>query len=98
AVSGWNLGDLLESVVDIVGERDAVVTEHARLSYAQLDERSNRLAHALAARGVRSGDHVALLLRNGPEYVEAMLATFKLRAVAINVNTRYTSDELRDLL
>jgi acyl-CoA synthetase (AMP-forming)/AMP-acid ligase II len=97
-VESWNLGDLFESVVDTVGDRPAVVSGPVRLSYVGLDERANRLAHVLAARGVGAGDHVGLLLRNGHEYLEAMLAAFKLRAVPININTRYTIDELAYLL
>ena len=50
------------------------------------------------ARGIGPGDHVALYLYNGTEYLEAMLAAFKLRAVPINVNYRYVEDELRYLL
>jgi len=94
----WNLGDLFEGVVDAVGERVAVVAGDARLTFDQLDQRVNRLAHALVARGVGPGDHVALALRNGNEYLEAMLASFKVRAVPINVNTRYTMAELRYLV
>ena len=94
----WNLADLFEQVAEAVGEREAIVTASARLSFAALDERSNRLANVLASMGVRAGDHVALVLRNGNEYIEAMLAAFKLRAVPINVNTRYTTDELNYLL
>ena len=56
------------------------------------------LAHALAERGVGPGDHVACYLYNSIEYLEAMLAAFKLRAVPINVNYRYVEDELRYLL
>jgi acyl-CoA synthetase (AMP-forming)/AMP-acid ligase II len=44
------------------------------------------------------GDHVGLVLRNGHEYLEAMVAAFKLRAVPVNINTRYTAVELRYLL
>src|SRR5690349_14302592 len=69
-----------------------------RLTYAEADARANQLAHALAARGIGPGDHVALYLYNGTEYIEAMLAAFKLRAVPINVNYRYVEDELRYLL
>ena len=94
----WNLGDLFESVADAVGEREAVVSDLARLTYADLDRRSNQLARHLAELGVGPGDHVALVLRNGHQYLEGMLAAFKLRAVPINVNTRYTTDELRYLL
>lgn len=98
AVDSWNLGDLLESVVDAVPEREAVVSDVVRLTYRALDERANRLAHVLSARGVGPDDHVGLLVRNGHEYLEAMVAAFKLRAVPVNLNTRYTTEELRYLL
>ena len=94
----WNLGDLFEGVVDAVGDRLAVVAGSTRLTFRQLDERASRLAHVLEAEGVGPGDHVAVSLRNGNEYLEAMLAAFKLRAVPINVNTRYTVDELTYLI
>jgi acyl-CoA synthetase (AMP-forming)/AMP-acid ligase II len=97
-VDSWNLGDLFEAVADAVSGRDAVVTTGRRLTYAALDGRANRLAHVLATAGVGPGDHVALVLRNGNEYLEAMFAAFKLRAVPVNVNTRYTADELEHLL
>ena len=98
AVLSWNLGDLFEGVVDAISDREAVVSDEIRLTYGDLDRRANRLAHVLADRGVGPGDHVGLVVRNGHEYLEAMLAAFKLRAVPINVNVRYTADELRYLL
>ncbi len=73
------------------------VTPSRRLTYAELDRRANRLAHQLAAAGVRAGDHVGLHLNNGTEYVECMLALFKLRAVPVNVNYRYVERELEYL-
>jgi len=94
----YNLADLWEKVVDTVPEREAMVCADRRLTYADADARINRLAHALAERGVGPGDHVALYLYNGTEYLEGMLAAFKLRAVPVNVNYRYVEDELRYLL
>ena len=93
----FNLADLFEGVVDTVPDNEAIVAGGLRLTYAQLDARANRLAHALAARGIRPGDHVGLWLYNGSEYLEGMLAAFKLRAVPVNVNYRYVADELRYL-
>ncbi|MDH3705732.1 MAG: acyl-CoA synthetase [Acidimicrobiia bacterium] len=90
----YNLADLFEQVVSAVPDRLAVVTPARRLTYAELDERANRLAHHLAGVGVGAGDHVSLLLHNGTEYLEAMLAAFKLRAVPININYRYVEREL----
>jgi fatty-acyl-CoA synthase len=94
----FNLADLFERVADTVPEHVALVCGTRRLTYAELDERATRLANALADRGVRAGDHVALYLYNSTEYLEGMLAAFKLRAVPINVNYRYVAAELRYLL
>jgi acyl-CoA synthetase (AMP-forming)/AMP-acid ligase II len=94
----FNLADLWERVVDTVPDHEAFVCGDRRLTYRAADERANQLAHALAARGIGAGDHVALYLYNGTEYLEAMVAAFKLRAVPINVNYRYVEDELRYLL
>lgn len=96
--SPFNLADIFEAVADAVPEREALVCGSRRLSYRQLDERANRLAHALRARGVAAGDWVGLDLTNGTEYLEAMLATFKLRAVPVNLNYRYTAPELAYVL
>jgi acyl-CoA synthetase (AMP-forming)/AMP-acid ligase II len=96
-VSGFNLADLFERVTDAVPEREAIVSTARRLTFAQLDERANRLANALAERGVGAGQHIGLQLLNGSEYIEGMLAAFKLSAVPVNVNFRYVAAELRHL-
>jgi 3-oxocholest-4-en-26-oate---CoA ligase len=90
----FNLCDLFELVADAVPEREAMVAGDRRLTYRQLERRANRLAHHLQATGVQAGEHVGLQLLNGTEYVEAMLAAFKIRAVPINVNYRYVDAEL----
>src|SRR5437764_829163 len=95
--STFNLGDLFELVADAIPEREAIVAGERRLTYRQLEDRANRLAHHLLAAGVRAGDHVGLQLLNGTEYVEAMLGAFKIRAVPINVNYRYVDAELAHL-
>ncbi len=87
----------MECVADAVPEREAVVCGDRRPTYAELDERATRLAHALRSAGVRIGDHVGLYLRNSVEHIEVMLACYKTRAVPINVNYRYVADELRYL-
>jgi len=94
----FNVADLLERVADTVPDHLALVCAQRRLSYADLEARANRLAHVLSAHGVGAGDHVALYLYNSTEYLEGMLAAFKIRAVPINVNYRYVEDELRYLL
>lgn len=101
-MSTFNLADLFEGVVDAVPGREALVVGRGgavarRLSYAELDDRTNRTAHLLAAAGVAAGDHVGLHLGNDAPHVEAMLAAFKLRAVPVNVNHRYVQAEIGDL-
>jgi len=93
----FNLADLFEMVCDAVPDREALVAGERRFTYRTLDERANRLAHHLASAGIGRGHHVGLQLLNGTEYVEGMLACFKIRAVPINVNYRYVEDELRYL-
>ncbi len=81
------------------------------LTYQELTDRTRRFAHALAARGYgahterdalaghESGqDHLAIYLHNGPEYLEAMLGSFKARLAPFNVNYRYVAEELQYLL
>jgi len=90
----YNIADLFESIVDIAASRVAVVSGETQLSYAELDARANRLAHFLRSRGVGPGQHIGLHLWNGNEFLEGMLAAFKLRAVPININYRYVAEEL----
>jgi acyl-CoA synthetase (AMP-forming)/AMP-acid ligase II len=98
APSSFNMADVWEMAADAVPEREALVVGDQRRTYADLEDRANCLANHLAGRGVGPGDHVALYLENCAEYLEAMLAAWKLRAVPINVNHRYVADELRYLL
>jgi acyl-CoA synthetase (AMP-forming)/AMP-acid ligase II len=93
----YNLADLFESVVDVIPDKTALVCGDRRLSYGDLEERSNRLANHLLAAGIGPGDHVGIHLYNGTEYVEALIAAFKIRAVPINVNYRYVAAELSAL-
>jgi acyl-CoA synthetase (AMP-forming)/AMP-acid ligase II len=97
-VSGFNLADLFECVADAVPDREVVVVSQTRrLTFGQLDERANRLAGVLAGAGIGAGDHIGLQLLNGSEYLEGMLAAFKLSAVPVNINFRYVENELRHL-
>ena len=89
-----NIADLFEAVADAIPDRVPLILEDVRLSYAELELRSNRLAHHLQSVGVEPGQHVGIHMRNCVEYVEALLACLKIRAVPINVNFRYTDAEL----
>ncbi len=96
---GLNMADIFETVVRTVPDDTALVVRASegreiRLTFAELDARVNRLAHALAELGVGMGDHVGCHLYDGNQYVETTLAAYKLRAVPVNVNFRYVDEEL----
>jgi acyl-CoA synthetase (AMP-forming)/AMP-acid ligase II len=92
-----NLADLFELAVDTFGDRAYIVAEGKRRTYAEMEDRANRLAHHLRDRGVGPGDHVGIYAYNSVEWVESLWAVFKLRAVWVNINYRYVADELRYL-
>ncbi len=92
-----NIADLFEHAVDAAPDNLAVKVGDRTATYAELERESNKLAHYLAAQGVKPGDHVALYAKNSVEHVIALLATLKVRAVTINVNYRYVEAELNYL-
>jgi fatty-acyl-CoA synthase len=74
--------------------RTALVHGGRSFSYADLYERTTRLAHALHATGVRRGDRVAYLGPNHPAYLETLFATGTLGAVFVPLNTRLAAPEI----
>lgn len=90
----FHLADLFEAVVDAVPGNEALVAGDERRTYAELDARANQMAHFLRNQGVQPGQHVAIYSYNRVEWIESMLACFKIRAVPININFRYVEDEL----
>ena len=93
----FNLADLFEAAVDAFGDREYLVADGQRRTYAEMEERANRLAHHLSSVGIGPGDHVGIYSYNSVEWVETAWAVFKLRAVWININYRYVEEELRYL-
>lgn len=90
----YNLADLFEHSVDAMPDRVALIAAGRRITYRELEDRANRLAHNLLEAGLTAGSHIGVHLHNSIETVETLLAAFKIRAVPININYRYTSDEL----
>jgi acyl-CoA synthetase (AMP-forming)/AMP-acid ligase II len=76
------------------GDRELIVQDERRLGFAEAEARSARLARELLARGVAKGARVAILFPNGPEWVVAWLATARIGAVAVPINTFYKTREL----
>ena len=93
----FNLADLFEIVAEAVPGRTALVAGDVRLTYRELDERTDRLAHHLLTSGVRPGDFVGVYAWNRAEWAESMIGIHKARAIPVNINYRYVEAELRYL-
>ncbi|MCP3757558.1 AMP-binding protein [Streptomyces sp. TBY4] len=79
-------------------ERTALAYFDGRLDYAEADALSDSLAGHLAARGIRRGDRVAVMLQNTPHFVLAVLAAWKAGAVVVPLNPMYKSGEVGHVL
>jgi len=75
---------------------DDPASDGRKLSYAQMAERSNRIANFLRRLNVRRGDHVLLMLPNRVEMWDVMLAAMKLGAIVLPATTQLSADDVRD--
>lgn len=83
---------------EVAIEYDRVEGEPATLRFGELHARSNRLAHALARRGLQAGDRVGVYLSNGVEFVDLLLACVKLGLVLVPINVLYREREIAHIL
>jgi acyl-CoA synthetase (AMP-forming)/AMP-acid ligase II len=93
----FQLADLYECLCDARPDAEVLVAGARRVTRRELDERANRLAHHLVREGISRGDHVGVYAHNRVEWVEVLLACWKIGAATVNVNFRYVVDELRYL-
>ncbi|PND54797.1 acyl-CoA synthetase [Mycobacterium sp. ENV421] len=107
----FDLSSVFHTVAETLPDHEALIWRGQRLTYAQLDARIDGVAHYLTAQGLgchterdqlaphESGqDHIGLYLRNGNQYLEAMVAGYRARVAPFNVNYRYVEEELLYLL
>ena len=94
----FNAADIFEGVVDRVPDREAIVHGSTRLTYKELDARSNKAANALKKLGIKKGSHLGIYAFNCVEWLEIMLGAYKLCAIPININYRYVEEELKYLI
>ncbi len=79
------------------GDEPAVIDERGTLTFREVHERTNALAHALAADGIKEGDGVAIMCRNHRGWIEAVVACSKLGADALFLNTAFSGPQLADV-
>jgi acyl-CoA synthetase (AMP-forming)/AMP-acid ligase II len=88
-----NVGKLVTKSAEAFPDSPAVVHGDKKLTYAEFNARVNRLANALTELGVRQGDHVAVLMYNYPQMLEAIFACFKLGCGSVPINFRLHPNE-----
>ncbi|SAK58228.1 class I adenylate-forming enzyme family protein [Caballeronia ptereochthonis] len=95
-----SLGEFVREQAALYGDRIAAVWFERGISmtYGQIDSVASRLADSLVRRGIRKGCHVALMLKNAPEFPVTWIALGRIGAVMVPVNTAYTNDEMRFVL
>src|SRR3954452_15541837 len=84
--------------VERAGDRTAVRYFDAELTWAEVDRLSGALAAGLGDIGIAPGDRVAVYLQNVPQFLVAMVATWKAEAITVPVNPMYKARELREIL
>ena len=107
----YPVAEIHEAIAATRPDAECLVFRDQRFTWAQVTERTRRLANHLIGAGLgchterselqghESGqDHLAVYLHNGNEYLEAMLGSFKARVAPFNVNYRYVAEELHYLL
>jgi 3-oxocholest-4-en-26-oate---CoA ligase len=89
-----NLADLVGAIADALPDREALVCEGDRRTYPELMDRASQVAQHLIAAGIRPEETVGLYLFNSVAYIEALLGCMLARAIPVNINYRYTGNEL----
>jgi O-succinylbenzoate-CoA ligase len=91
-----NIGTLLAKRAAITPNREATIEweRKRRFTFYELNERANRIANVLLAKGIAPGDRVATLLKNGVEFVETYFAIAKIGAVMVPINWRLVPAEI----
>jgi acyl-CoA synthetase (AMP-forming)/AMP-acid ligase II len=79
-------------------DRPAIVDDRGTLTFAEVDRRTNALAHVLAQAGIGEEDGVAIMCRNHRGFVEATVACAKLGAGALYLNTMFAGPQITDVL
>ena len=92
---GWNFGDILDAVgPNVSPEAPAFIHGQRVINWSDVVRTTNNMARGLIARGARPGDKIAIYMRNRPEYLLAVAAGWKARLTHVNVNYRYTPEEV----
>lgn len=91
----WNYGDILDAVATAVPPtRPAVIWRDHVVTWKDFDSRTNNIAQGLRDLGMAPDERAAILCRNHPAYLETLVGGVKARLLVVNINYRYTADEI----
>ncbi len=94
-MAGWNFGDILDAIEPVLpADAPAFIHGSRTITWSEASRTTNNMARGMIARGAKPGDKLAIYMRNRPEYMLALSAAFKARMTHVNVNYRYTPDEV----
>jgi long-chain acyl-CoA synthetase len=93
-----NLKLIMESAAERFAGKTAIVMGERRVSFTELEETSNKVAHALIKMGIQKGDRVATIQSSNPEFVTVFFGIIKAGAIAVPLDARYVVDELDKIL
>jgi fatty-acyl-CoA synthase len=96
--TGVKIGEALQYSADKWPDSDFVVGMGERITYADFNQRVDRLATGLIGLDIKRGDHVACWLTNGPDWIMTWLACCRLGATVVSINTRYKTQEVEFIL
>jgi 3-oxocholest-4-en-26-oate---CoA ligase len=92
-----NLADLVGAIADALPDREALVCDGERRTYPELLDRASQVAQYLIGAGIEPDETVGLYMLNSVAYIEALLGCMLARATPVNINYRYTGNELSHL-
>ena len=93
-----NTTDFLSIATAICPDRNMTVFDGKHWTYAQVNERVNRLANALTELGIVKGDRIGMLTVNCNQYIEAYFAAAKIGAVLVPINYRLSQKDFLYIL
>ncbi|HXM55748.1 MAG TPA: long-chain fatty acid--CoA ligase [Candidatus Dormibacteraeota bacterium] len=94
----FNLSDILRQSAARLPDKIALILDDARLTYAELDDLSDRVAANLGADGLAPGQRVGVMLPNLPEFVIAYYGILKAGGVVVPINPLYRGPEVAHYL
>jgi long-chain acyl-CoA synthetase len=92
------IGDLAVRNANKFPDKTAVVSEERTMTFRQLNQRVNRLANTLVARGLKKGDRIGVLVHNGHQFIELWFAAAKTGAIFCPYNSHLKAAEINDLI